>query len=281
MYRAAGGVMITGKDLRRGFFGAAFTVVLLILQSGCAPSGESQREGDEMRIAFLHHSSGKVIWDGGVKRWFEEHRRDTGRKYRIDEMAFPRRSPYGWKNYPYDYWNIWVRNAGAEKYMEEPTLEILTKQYDLIVWKHCFPVSDIEPDTGAADITSEARRIENYTLQYEALKEKMREFPETSFLVWTGAALTADATSEESARRARAFFAWVRDEWDEKGDNIYIWDFHALETDGGLYLKDEYAAGPTDSHPNEAFARRASPLLCRRIVDVIEGRGDETSLTGE
>ena len=267
--------------LRCVFFGTAFMVVFLILYSGCAPSGNNQREGDEMKIAFLHHSTGKVVWDGGVTRWFEEYGREPGRKYRIDEMVFPRRSPYGWKNSPYDYWNIWVRHAGSKKFMKEPTLEILAKKYDVIVWKHCFPVSDIEPDTGTADVASEARRIENYKLQYAALKEKMREFTETAFLVWTGAALTAGATDGESARRARMFFEWVRDEWDEKGDNIYIWDFHELETDGGLYLKDEYAAGPTDSHPNDSFARRVAPLLCRRIVDVIEGRGDETTLTGE
>ncbi|HUV37487.1 MAG TPA: hypothetical protein VMX58_11155 [Patescibacteria group bacterium] len=234
-----------------------------------------------MKIVFLHHSTGKVIWDAGVKRWFEEYRRETGRTYRIDEAAFPRRSPYGWSNGPYDYWNIWVGNAGPKKYMKEPTLEILTKKYGVIVWKHCFPVSDIAPDTGEADIASEARRVENYKLQYIALKEKMREFPETMFLVWTGAALTAGATDEDSARRARAFFEWVRGEWDEKGDNIYLWDFRELETEGGLYLKDGYAAGPSDPHPGEAFARRVAPLLCRRIVDVIEGRGDESSLTGE
>ncbi len=267
--------------LRCGSFGTIFMVVFLVLHSGCAPSGGDKKEGGEMRIAFLHHSTGKVIWDAGVREWFDGYRRERGKRYRIDEMTFPRRSPYGWKNYPYDYWNIWVRNEGPKKYMKEPTLEILAKKYDLIIWKHCFPVSDIGPDTGEADIASEARRIENYTPQYDALKEKMREFPETAFLVCTGAALTAGATDGDSARRARMFFEWVRDEWDEKGDNIYIWDFHALETEGGLYLKDEYAAGPTDSHPNDSFARRVAPLLCRRIVDVIEGRGHATSLTGE
>jgi len=267
------------ENIRCGSFGTVFLIAFLILHSGCAPSGTEK--GDGMKIVFLHHSTGKVIWDAGVKRWFEEYRRETGRTYRIDETAFPRRSPYGWSNGPYDYWNIWVGNAGPKKYMKEPTLEILTKKYGVIVWKHCFPVSDIAPDTGETDIASEARRVENYKLQYIALKEKMREFPETMFLVWTGAALTAEATDEDSARRARAFFEWVRGEWDEKGDNIYLWDFRELETEGGLYLKDGYAAGPSDPHPGEAFARRVAPLLCRRIVDVIEGRGDESSLTGE
>ena len=34
-------------------------------------------------------------------------------------MSFPKPNPYGWNNYPYDYYNIWVKNAGEELYMEE------------------------------------------------------------------------------------------------------------------------------------------------------------------
>ncbi len=68
--------------------------------------------------------------------------------------------------------------------------------------------------------------------------------------------------------------------WDEKGDNIFVWDFRELETEGGLYLKPAHADGPANAHPSRAFAAQAAPLLGRRIVDVIEGRGDQTSLTG-
>jgi len=68
--------------------------------------------------------------------------------------------------------------------------------------------------------------------------------------------------------------------WVEPGDSIYIWDFFELETEGGLYLKNEYAQSPTDSHPNPTFSARAAAYLCNRIIDVIEGRGDTDSLTG-
>ena len=57
-------------------------------------------------------------------------------------------------NDPYDYYNIWVKNAGNEPYKGEPTLEILTSKYDVIIFKHCFPSSNVEPDTGAPDINS-------------------------------------------------------------------------------------------------------------------------------
>jgi len=231
------------------------------------------------RILFLHHSTGECVWNGGVKGWFDAYNATKKTQYEITERNFPKSEPYGWNNYPYDYWNIWVRHAGGKPYKTEPTLEMLTPKNDVIVFKHCFPVSSIEADTGEADLASEDKRIENYRLQYAALKKKMHEFPKTKFILWTGAALVKAETDEAAARRARAFFDWVRGTWDERGDNIYLWDFYALETGGGLYLKATHASG--DSHPNEAFSKRVAPLLCQRIVDVIRGMGDAGSITGK
>ena len=110
-------------------------------------------------------------------------------------MNFPTTSEgYPWANYPYDYYNIWVKHAGDAPYQGEPTLEMLTKEYDVIVWKHCYPVGNILPDTGTPDVDSAEKRLENYKLQYAELKEKMRSFPDTKFIVWTGAALTEATT---------------------------------------------------------------------------------------
>jgi len=246
---------------------------------GAAPAPAPEAAPTTARILFLHHSTGECVWNGGVAEWFDAYNAAHKTRYAITEQAFPKDSPYGWENYPYDYWNIWVKNAGPKPFQKEPTLEILAPKYDLVVWKHCFPVSSVEPDSGQPDIASSEKRVENYKLQYAALKAKMREFPKVRFLVWTGAALLKGETDEDAARRAKAFFDWVRNEWDEKGDNIFVWDFRGLETEGGLYLKAAYAAG--DSHPNEKFSRKVAPLFCRRIVDVVQGRGDTANITGE
>jgi len=255
------------------------------------PVFSQESEGDGMKIVFLHHSTGTLIWQGGVADWFEQHNREHGTQYDVVEQDFPRHVG----NYPYDYWNIWVNHAGSESFMGEPTLEVLTKQYDMIIFKHCFPVSDIREDKGDPDLNSSEKRIENYRLHYRALKNKMHQFPNTIFLLWTGAArvknitflekvlsiFTGKSPTEESARRAKTFFDWVRSEWDEAGDNVYLWDFYELETEGGLYLRSEYAESPSNSHPNKAFSEKVAPLLCQRIVDVIEGRGDSSTITGE
>jgi hypothetical protein len=165
--------------------------------------------------------------------------------------------------------------------MEEPTLEMLTKEYDVIIFKHCFPVSQIEEDKGEADIDSPTFTLANYKLQYNALKNKLAEFPETKFLVWTGAAMVEMHTSEAKGKRAREFASWVKNDWDETGDNIFIWDFFELETEGGLFLKPKYAVDEGNSHPNKSFAVKTLPLLGQRIVDVIENDGTKTSLTGQ
>ena len=231
-------------------------------------------------ILFLHHSTGHNVWNGGVAEWFREYNARNDTAYEIVEQVFPKRSPYGWTNYPYDYWNIWINHQGDKAFMREPTLEMITARYDVVIFKHCFPVSKVLEDTGTPDVASKDKRIENYKLQYDALKKKMHQYPEKQFIVWTGAALVRGATNEAEATRTREFFDWVRNEWDEPGDNVFLWDFYGLETDGGLYLKDEYAHGPADSHLNPAFGKKMAPLFAQRIVDVIEGRGDSTSASG-
>jgi hypothetical protein len=165
--------------------------------------------------------------------------------------------------------------------MEEPTLELLTKDYQVIIWKHCFPVSNIKADDGLPDIESDVKMLQNYKLQYEALKQKMHEFPDTRFIVWTGAAQVESKTDQERAQRAREFFTWVKESWDEKDDNIYLWDFHQLETEGGLYLLNRYAQSPSNSHPGRRFSGKAAELFCQRIVDVIENNGTKSDLTGK
>jgi hypothetical protein len=259
-----------------------------------------------MRIVFLHHSTGQFIWNGnrsslvsrairkfstrlsrkfnkkaGLPLLFANYNEKFHKNYHIEDEVFPKASPYGWHNYPYDYYNIWVRHAGNKPFMEEPTLEMLTKKYQVIIFKHCFPVSSVQINKDSADINSDYKSIANYKLQYMSLRDKLHEFSETKFIIWTGAALVKSQTNEEEAKRSQEFFKWVTEEWDLPGDNIFVWDFYSLQTEGGLYFLDKYARSVDDSHPNYAFSDCAGRLLFNRIVDVITSNGSTTSLTGE
>ena len=73
-------------------------------------------------IIFLHHSTGRSIWVGKTNRliykltkkgdlqkyliaYNKRHKTD----YQITEQSFPKNVLYGWNNYPFDYYNIWVK----------------------------------------------------------------------------------------------------------------------------------------------------------------------------
>ncbi|HPM03237.1 MAG: hypothetical protein GT600_07275 [Bacteroidales bacterium] len=276
--------------------------ITLILIFSCNRNTEST-----INIAFLHHSTGNLIWWGSneislltravrkinrdlgdavgskpeLKLLLNEYNRQNDKNYLIEEFAFPKESPYGWKNYPYDYYNIWVKNQGNDPYMDEPTLEILTKKYQVIIFKHCFPVCSIEEPTDSADVNSEIKTLPNYKLQYLALRDKLNDFPETKFILFTGAARVQESISEGEALRAAEFFIWVKEDWDLEGDNIYLWDLYDLQTEGSLYFKDEYAVSPSNSHPNKFFAGKVVKLLVNRLTDIIENDGAKTNLKGE
>lgn len=230
------------------------------------------------RAILLHHSTGGVIWGGGVSAALDAYAAAHGKSYAIEEQAYPD-APYPWQNYPYDYWHLWVEGGGQAAAEGVPTLAELAQDREVIVFKHCFPVSSIEADTGSADVTSATQTLENYKLQYAALKERLHQMPDKRFIVWTGAALREADSSPDQGARARQFFTWVKQVWDEPGDNIFVWDFFELETEGGNFLLPAYSAG--DSHPSDAFAQAVAPSFVSRLVDVIEGRGDTGSLTGQ
>jgi hypothetical protein len=245
-------------------------------------------------VIFLHHSTGGRIWKGNpnkyfykvfkqgrVAKWIKLHNKTNKSKIRITELKFPKKDPYGWKNYPFDYYNIWVKHAGTAAYMEEPTLEMLTADYDIIIWKHCFPVSHILPDSATGNIDSETKTIANYKLQYNALKEKMRSFKGNKFIVWTPVPLVESKTSEDEAQRVREFYDWVINTWDEKNDNVFLWDYYKLATEDGLYLKPANAESADNSHPSKIFADKVSKYFANRIIQVANGTADESDITGK
>ena len=257
-------------------------MILTVLISGC-----DYKEEEMKKMLFLHHSTGWNVWLGKTHRYVYKltgksevksavkyYSKSYDLNLSVSERFFPKAVPYGWNNYPYDYYNIWVKHAGNEPYMEEPTLEMLTSEYDLIMFKHCFPVSNIMPDTGMPDIDSDKKTLENYKLQYNALKNKMHDFPQNKFIIWTPSINVKSKVSQEEAERTKEFYNWIMNEWDEKGDNIFLWDFHYYETEGGLYLSEKNAAGINDSHPNKEFSSRVAALLGKFIVEIIVNKAE-------
>jgi hypothetical protein len=276
-------------------------IVLLLLTHGCIAGVAHAGDGDE-KIIFLHHSTGGAVYaQGGVDNWISTYNADNGTAYQIEERAYPN-SPYPWSNYPYDYWNLWLNGACDDAQAGIACMNSLARDYDVVIFKHCFPGADLLEDTGNPDIASSRKSLENYKLQYRALRDLMDGYTGTQFIVWTLAPLHRLATSTSNAARARDFVDWVRSEWlsedSRSHPNIAIFDFwgYAAEENDGtstgqgpvntLRYEYEKSHSDSDSHPNTQANEIIGPHFAEFIVDTIEettsddGGGDDTSGDG-
>ncbi|MGV8133856.1 MAG: hypothetical protein AB2L20_01470 [Mangrovibacterium sp.] len=247
-------------------------------------------DAQERNIVFLHHSTGGLIYNNGhVADSIQAFNRKNGTDYSITERSFPDK-PYPWANYPYDYWNIWIKGycnekKGSDGASNVACLEDLCAAYDVVILKHCFPGADILEDTGTPQISSARKSLENYKLQYRALRDKFQEFPENLFIVWTLVPRhRLDADSPQNAKRAKEFADWVKNEWlSENGrdyPNIRIFDYFSLAAEMDIHaahprvpycLKYEYelAHDQEDSHPNQLASEEIGRAFSRFIIETI------------
>lgn len=258
----------------------ALVCVLSLCLTGTALSGTDEK------IIFLHHSTGAGVYNGGnVPAWFDAYNQTNGTAYDISERSYPTGS-YPWANYPYDYWNLWINGVCNS---DEPSIECmntLVQKYDVIIFKHCYPGAGIAADTGSPDVTSSAKRLENYKLQYRALRAMMDAYPDTVFIIWTLAPLHRLSSTPEQAARAAEFVDWVTTDFlTEDGvshPNIRIFDFWAnvaetapapaLGETNHLRYDYERSHNSGDSHPNDLANETVGPVFAQFIVDAIRPR---------
>ncbi|HKI88369.1 MAG TPA: T9SS type A sorting domain-containing protein [Draconibacterium sp.] len=236
------------------------------------------------KVLFLHHSTGNNLFYGGnVAEYIQDYNTSHFTDYQITELSYPN-TPYPWENYPYDYWNLWVNQSCDNENQNIMCLDEMANNYDVIIWKHCFPGAAIQPDNDNPDVNSSVKTLANYKLQYRALLNLMSQYPDTKFIVWTLVPLHRNATSPEQAGRANEFVNWGKDSWlQDNGSshsNIYIFDFfsNAAEMNpnpenGVQYcLKYEYEGdhNGSDSHPNKLANETIGPVFSKFIIDVIE-----------
>ncbi len=215
---------------------------------------------DSLTIHFLHHSTGaNLITQGNIYEMFEQYNTDCNTNYIFsDEWS----TPSG--NYPYDYY---IDTFSPERLAE------YTSAYNVIIFKHCYPASDIAADTGEPDINSSRKSLENYKLQYRALRDRFDSYPDNKFLVMTIPPRHRLATTAEKAARAIKFVQWVNEEFlnedGNKHNNIGIFDFHVLLADSNGYLKYEYEINHniSDSHPNQLANETICPIFFDAIID--------------
>lgn len=233
-------------------------------------------------VIFLHHSTGgNVFYKGNMAGWINTYNSANGTNVQITEREYPN-SPWPWANYPYDYWKLWIDNSCNNTDEGIECLESITQQYDVIIFKHCFPGASIKSDNSTGQITSSEKTLPNYKLQYRALRDLFDQYPNNKFIAWTLAPLHRLATNTEDATRSNEFVNWVTTQWlteeNKQHPNIFVFDFYALAAEldakpqeGQQYcLKYEYEGNHTDgnSHPNTLANQTIGPIFAQKIVDV-------------
>lgn len=222
---------------------------------------------DGCRILFMHHSTGANLVRGGAVRegltamgyeFWDHGYNDEGlfdARGRATRLSFDvpddNTNPDGW----------------AAVFAQEPTSPSENAfshmlEYDVILFKSCFPASNITDD----------EMLANYTLWYAGIRSAIDLHPETLFILFTPPPLVPNDTEPANAARAIQWAAYLSsDAYTGGRANLAVFDFFTLLADERGFLRQEYRVDAWDSHPNERANQTIGPYLVQ-FVDESIGR---------
>ena len=264
--------LVSGRSL--GLRSFASDQVYAVTSRGKALSGSSSikaaSNGDYTNIIFLHHSVGyNLIDQGQVRELFTQSGYDF---YDHDYNHLGLRNPNGeYLGYGYNVPHDNTDPDGLAGIFSQPvyTLPLNTfsglLQHEVIVFKSCYPVSDI---------TSE-EKLDEYKAYYLEMRDVMDQHPDNIFLLVTPPPLNPSETNSEIAARVRRFTDWlVSDEYLAGRLNIFTFNFfgYLAEDDSTSLelnmLRAEYRQG-TDSHPNLEANETIGPRFMDFVIQAI------------
>jgi hypothetical protein len=217
------------------------------------------------RIIFLHHSCGaNLIAQGGVREGltalgyeFYDH------GYNEDGLVL---ADGTWTGTDFDVPGDNTDPDGYAVIFAQPlhdppdnTFSYLM-QYDVIVFKSCFPVSNIGDDG----------QLEEYRSYYLSIRERMDQYPDKIFVIVTQPPEVPADSSTEAAARARSFVNWLKsDEYLSGHPNVFVFDFFGQLAGADNFLKPEYRTDEYDAHPNELANRTIGSLFVTFLDEAI------------
>jgi hypothetical protein len=228
-------------------------------------------DGDFTNVIFLHHSTGRnLIEHGRVRELFTEQGYDFwDHDYNGIGVMRPDASPAGFHyRVPDDNTNP----DGYARIFAQPVygLPINTfsglLQHEVVVFKSCFPVSDITSDG----------QLETYEEHYLSIRDSMGQHLNTLFVVVTPPPLNPAATDAEAASRAREFANWLASEDYLSGHpNVFTFDFFDLLAENDPTATDynmlrEAYRNSDNSYPNRTANATIGPLFVDFIVNAAQ-----------
>jgi hypothetical protein len=137
-------------------------------------------------------------------------------------------------------------------------------QYDVILFKSCFPVSNIGSDEQLAE----------YESYYRTIRDRIAQHPDKLFITVTQPPQVPGASDAGEATRARALADWLQsDEYLGGRPNLVTFDFYGhLAGDDG-FLRPEYRMDDYDAHPNQRANQEIGPQFVGFVDQAIRGYG--------
>jgi hypothetical protein len=210
-----------------------------------------------IRIIFLHHSTGQNLIDGGGVRegltalgyLFFDHGYN-GEGLRLADGVWSGES----FNVPDDNTDPDGFAAIFSQPYHDPPDNAFSHlmQYDVILFKSCFPTSNIADDGQLMD-------YQNY---YLSIRDTIDQYPQKLFVVVTPPPQVPNNSNPDEGRRARAFASWLTSsEFLEGHPNLVTFDFFNLLAGEDNFLKPSYRVDEWDAHPNDLANQQIGPIL--------------------
>ena len=227
-----------------------------------SPMETATRRRDFSRIIFLHHSTGaNLIAQGDVRQRLTDlgyEFYDHG--YNDDGLVL---ADGTWTGRNFDVPDDNTDPDGFADIFAQPLRDPSDNtfshlmQYDVIAFKSCFPVSNIESDDQLAE----------YQSYYLSIRSRLDQYLNKIFIVVTPPPEIPADTDPQAAARARAFTSWLAsDEYLSGHPNVFTFNFFDLLADPSTnVLRADYQVDEYDAHPNELAFRIVGPLFAHFI----------------
>jgi hypothetical protein len=240
----------------------------------------------EIRSIFIHHSTGANLLKYGKVRGLLKNNESNiklwDHSYGLikNKYSFPLNYHTGLSDFNgkalminYDIPNDNTNPDGLEALFalpidEDNAFTKIINNYDVIIFKSCYPITKIESD----------EKLEVYIKNYIAIKKRIDQFPEKLFIAFTPPPYRKFLTKKEYAKRARIFSNWLKsNEFLNNSKNLRVFDFFDLlsENDEAKnnfnMLKNEYCnIIPLDSHPNKKANEIIGPIFVGFLIKIVK-----------
>ncbi len=206
------------------------------------------------RMVFLHHSVGRgILQAGGLQDSLLEMGVSVKGATYGDEIGQHTDIP----DWPEKFRTRMDDILSFQGHPNRSYEGVLTN--DIVMFKSCFPNSDIG-DGGSG------RTLSSFQAEFEKLTPSFAAQPGKLFIYLTAPPLHPGSTTPANAERAREFNNWVIGEFAAKYrketglNNLLAFDLFGVLADSANVLKAEYhrSGGGGDSHPNKTGSRAAA-----------------------